>query len=46
MPSIQIGMHAAYLYKDTTGWNGVRWYVVMRNTQESTFTDTSYEPLP
>ena len=35
--SVHIGEHVTSLYKDTTGWNGARWYVVMRGAGAPAF---------
>lgn len=41
-----IGTHATHLYKDTTGWNGPRWYVVMRSTPKPVFSEVVGEWTP
>lgn len=39
--TIHVGMHATSLYKDTTGWNGPRWYVIMRGAPDQVFEDAA-----
>ena len=44
--TVHIGRHVTSLYKDSTGWAGPRWYVVMRDTPEPVFEDASGERMP
>lgn len=44
--TVRIGTHTTHLYKDKTGWNGPRWYVVMRGATQPTFSDAGGEWSP
>lgn len=44
--TITVGTHVTHLYKDLTGWNGARWYVVMRGAPEPVFEDVGHGWMP
>ena len=44
--TVHIGTHTTHLYKDTTGWNGPRWYVVMRGATAPVFDGVEGEWMP
>ena len=44
--TVHIGAHTTHLYKDTTGWNGPRWYVVMKGAPAPVFDDVSSGRIP
>lgn len=44
--TVHIGTHTTHLYKDTTGWNGPRWYVVMRGETAPVFEGVEGEWMP
>lgn len=35
--TVSIGGHSTNIWKDTAGWNGQRWYVVMRDAKDRPF---------
>ena len=44
--TVHIGTHTTHLYKDTTGWNGPRWYVVTRGATAPVFEGVEGEWMP
>ena len=44
--TVHIGTHTPHLYKDTTGWNGPRWYVVTRGATAPVFDGVEGEWMP
>lgn len=44
--SIMIGNYCTCLWKDTTGWNGPRWYVRLRNSGSAIFVEAPDAYIP
>ncbi len=44
--TVTIGQRTTNLWRDTSGWGGTRWYVIMRDALNNPFADAAREWVP